>query len=135
MDTLALDASLASAWCFTDERTPYTEAVLDAVSVKGAVAPRLWSYEVRNSVLMGLRRKRITAAHAQAFLASLNDLPMRLIDPVDFGPVFALAERFGLTVYDAAYVDLALREGLKLATLDQAMRKAAVQAGVELFQP
>ena len=72
MAALVIDSSLAAAWCFPDERTDYTNAILQAISAPlGAVAPRLWAYEVRNSVLMGLRRKRITFVHAQVFLESL----------------------------------------------------------------
>src|SRR5687768_3429093 len=106
--------------------------MLEAVSTAQVFAPRLWDYEVRNSVLIGLRRGRISSTHAQEFLASLNVMPVRLVDPASFGPVFALAERYGLTVYDAAYVDLALREALPLATLDVRMRTAAQAAGVSL---
>ena len=79
-----------------------------------AVAPRLWAYEVRNSVLMGLRRKRITHADAQEFFESIKGLPIRLADPVSYDGVFGLADRHGLTVYDAAYLDLALRRVYRL---------------------
>jgi predicted nucleic acid-binding protein len=100
-----------------------------------AVAPRLWAYEVRNSVLTGLRRKRITHADALEFLESIKALPIRLADPVSYDGVFSLADRRGLTVYDAAYLDLALREGLPLASLDNALCAAARNSGVALFQP
>jgi predicted nucleic acid-binding protein len=136
MATLVIDSSLAAAWCFPDERTDYTNAVLQTISTPlEAVAPRLWAYEVRNSVLMGLRRKRITRAHAQEFLESIKVLPIRLADPVSYDGVFSLADGHGLTVYDAAYLDLALREGLPLASLDNALCKAASNSGVAMFQP
>jgi predicted nucleic acid-binding protein len=136
MASLVIDSSLAAAWCFPDERTDYTNAILQAISAPlEAVTPRLWAYEVRNSVLMGLRRKRITPADAQEFLASIKSLPIRLADPVSYDGVFSLADRHGLTVYDAAYFDLALREGLPLASLDNALCKAAGNSGVALFQP
>jgi predicted nucleic acid-binding protein len=122
MAALVIDSSVAAAWCFPDERTEYANAVLRAVSAPVEVAaPRLWAYEVRNSVLMGLRRKRITSADAQEFFESINVLPIRLADPVSYDGVFSLADRQGLTVYDAAYLDLALREGLPLASLDRAL--------------
>jgi hypothetical protein len=74
MADLIIDASLASAWCFPDERTDYTNGVLQAISSSiEAFAPRLWAYEVRNSVLMGLRRGRISRADAEGFLDSLAD--------------------------------------------------------------
>lgn len=72
MAGLVLDASLAVSWCFPDERTDYANAVLLAVSQRRhAFAPRLWAYEMRNSVLMGLRRGRINDAHASEFLRSV----------------------------------------------------------------
>ena len=80
------------------------------------MAPRLWAYEIRNSVCMGMRRKRITKTDAEEFFQSLPYLRIRLTDPVSYDVVFGLADRFGLTVYDAAYLDLALREKLPLAS-------------------
>jgi len=136
MPALVIDSSLAAAWCFPDERTDYTNGVLQFISAPvEAIAPRLWTYEVRNSVLMGLRRKRLTHAHAMEFLESLKGLPIRLADPVSYDGVFSLADRHGLTVYDAAHLDLAIRAGLPLASLDSALCKAAVNSGVALFQP
>ena len=82
-----------------------------------------------------MRRKRITHADAQDFFESLKGLPIRLADPVSYDGVFSLADRHGLSVYDAAYLDLALREGLPLASLDNAFCNAAGKSGVALFQP
>jgi len=108
MADLVIDASLASAWCFPDERTAYANGVLEAVSSSlEAFAPRLWAYEIRNSVLMGLRRGRISKADAVSFLASLADLNIHLTDPVSYDDVFNLAEVNGLTVYDALRSNLA----------------------------
>jgi predicted nucleic acid-binding protein len=110
--------------------------VLSVVSGSGeAVAPRLIAYELRNSVLMGVRRGRITSKAAREFLQSLRDLRIRLTDPVSYDDVFDLAERHALTVYDAAYLDLALREGLPLASLDAALLRAAAASGVAAFKP
>jgi predicted nucleic acid-binding protein len=134
MADLVIDASLASAWCFPDERTDYANGVLQAVSSSlESSAPRLWAYEIRNSVLMGLRRRRISKTDAEEFLDSLEDLNIRLLDPVSYDAVFQLAETNALTVYDAAYLDLAIREGAQLATLDNDLRRAAVKAGVSLY--
>lgn len=93
----------------------------------------MWAYEVGNSVLMGLRRGRISEADAEAFLDSLADLNVSLVDPFSYDAVFKLAKRTGLTVYDAAYLDLVIREGAELASLDNALESAAEQAGVKLF--
>jgi predicted nucleic acid-binding protein len=83
---------------------------------------------------MGMRRGRIVEADAQEFLNSLKDLNIRLSDPVSCDDVFKLAERHNLTVYDAAYLDVAIREGSTLSSLDAAMCKAAVKAGIPLFE-
>jgi len=136
MANLVIDASLAAAWCFPDEKSAYTNKVLQAVSSSlDALAPRLWAYELRNSILMGLRRGRIGKGDAAEFLSSLRDLNIHLTDPVSYEDVFKLGELYGLTFYDAAYLDLAIREGAPLASLDDALRKAAVKAGVVLFEP
>ncbi len=135
MAAFVVDASLVASWCFPDERTTYTEAVLDAVSnASDVVAPRLWAYEVHNSVLIGLRRNRITSAHAKAFLEDLRSFRIRLTDPLSYRNVFALADRYVLTVYDAAYLDIAIREGLPLASLDKKLVSAATDSGVHLLQ-
>jgi len=136
MAGLVLDASIASAWCFPDERTAYTDGVFQAViSSLEIVAPRLWAYEIRNSVRMGLRRGRISKPDTEQFLASLNDLNVRLSDPSSYDGVFQLADQHGLTVYDAAYLDLALQEHIPLASLDGQLIRAAQGVGVPLFQP
>ena len=135
MASLVIDSSLAASWCFPDEHSDYANSVLHRLSTAvEAIAPRLWAYEVRNSVLMGLRRKRIAHADAQEFLDAIQALPILLADPVSYDAVLELAHRHGLTYYDAAYLDLALREGLPLASLDRALCKAAGDSGVALFQ-
>jgi len=136
MPVLVIDPSVAAAWCFKDEATAYTDGILGVVSGSGeAIAPRLLAYELRNSVLVGVRRGRITSKTAREFLQSLPDLRIRLTDPVSYDDVFDLAERCNLTVYDAAYLDLAIREGLPLASLDAALIRAAAPSGVTIFQP
>src|SRR5580692_44870 len=99
MPAMVIDASLAAAWCFPDERTDYTNAVLQAISAPlEAVAPQLWAYELRNSVLVGMRRKRIAYGDALELLESIKGLPIRLTDPVSHDALFSLANRHGLTV-------------------------------------
>src|ERR1700722_6907659 len=81
MAYLVIDASIAAAWCFPDERIGYANAVLRALSTSvEALAPRLWAYELRNSVLTGMRRKRITAADAEEFLGAIGGLPTASLD-------------------------------------------------------
>src|ERR1051326_9050776 len=84
MAAVVIDASIASAWCFPDEQTDYTRAVFQAVSSSAVdtVAPRLWAYEIRNSVRMGIGRGRISKPDSEQFLVSLNELNVRLSEPV-----------------------------------------------------
>jgi predicted nucleic acid-binding protein len=136
MTRFVIDASIATSWCFGDEATSHTEAVLDAVaSVAGGVAPRLWAYEVRNSVLIGRRRGRITQSDAEEFLRSLSALNITLSDPVSYDHLFSLASQYKLTVYDAAYLDLALKDALPFCSLDKDPVRAAEEAGLSLFKP
>lgn len=84
---------------------------------------------------MGLRRNRITRNDADEFLDSIADLRIGLVDPLSYDGVFALADRYGLTLYDAAYLDLAIRDDLPIASLDTQLVQAAERSGVKLFQP
>jgi predicted nucleic acid-binding protein len=126
--SLVLDASLALAWYFEDETTTATEAVLSHVSETGAVVPGLWRLEVANGFQSAVRRKRISAEYRDGSLAELALLPIAIdpdSDTYAWTTTLRLADRFGLTVYDAAYLELAQRRSLPLATLDQPLRGAA----------
>jgi predicted nucleic acid-binding protein len=136
-ETLVLDASMAVAWCFEDETTPLTEAVFDNLTNGAqAVAPALWPYEVANSLAVAERRRRINLAGIGQFLERLAKFPIS-IDPGvasrAFGQVLSIAREHNLSVYDAAYLELALRSGLPLATLDRNLRVAAKVAGVKVL--
>ena len=136
MAGIVIDPSLAASWCFPDERTVQTNAVLQAIGDGMEVsAPALWAYEVRNSVLVGVRRGRLDWTDAEAFLSSVKDLGITLKDPVSYDALVGLAREYGLTVYDAAYLDLAIHESRPLATLDKRLMDAARKADVELFPP
>lgn len=137
MAAVVIDASIASAWCFPDDQTDYTRAVFQTVSasVVEGVAPRLWAYEIRNSVLMALRRGRNSEPDSEQFLISLNELNVRFSDPASYDDVFSLARKHGLTIYDAAYLSVAIQERLPLASLDRQLVGAAEAVGVALFQP
>lgn len=134
-----VDASMTLAWCFPDESTAYTEAVLDLFS-KGfeAIAPAVWPLEVANALLVGERRKRLTTAQVASMLKRILNLPIS-IDPIRidnaFGSILMLARKEQLSEYDASYVELALREGLPLATLDDQVRRAAAANAVVVLRP
>lgn len=129
-----LDSSVALAWCFEDEATPQTDALLEQLADDTAVAPPLWELEVINVLLLAERRERITEAQTARFVALISQLPI-LIDSAgpDMGVVLAAGRHHGLTAYDAAYLVLAEREGIPLATMDAKLRAAATTAGVPLL--
>ena len=139
MAGVVIDASITSAWYFPDEQTDYTRAVFQAVSSSAVetVAPRLWACEIRNSILMALRRGRFSKPDSEQFLASLNEneLNVRLTEPASYDEVFSLAQEHGLTVYDAAHLYVAMQERLLLASLDSQLVRAAQKVGIQLFQP
>ena len=135
-DILAIDASVAMSWCFPDEADGYAFAVLDALPDSTAMAPSLWPVELANALAMGERRKRITRSDTTRFLALIAGLPIDIDSETSaraLDYVLPLARAFSLTAYDATYLDLAMREGLALATLDVELRKAARKAGVRIF--
>jgi len=135
---LVVDASVALAWALPDESSAYADVVLAAVERDGLRVPELWAWEVANGLAVAYLRKRITSADEQAFLRALSHLNIDVEEPASALTVIregtAAATRYGLTAYDAAYVNLALREGLRLATLDAQMRRATEQTGVRIFQ-
>jgi predicted nucleic acid-binding protein len=133
------DASATLTWCFEDEAMAWTDDLLARLRTGDeALVPGHWPAEVANSLLMAVRRGRISREKANRFVRNLRALPIRL-DPQDsdvvFDDVFKLAEQYTLTIYDAAYLELAIREHLPLATLDKELRKAARAAGVPLLGP
>lgn len=133
--TFVVDSSVTLAWCFEDERTDATDALLHQVAASGAMAPALWPLEVLNGLAMAARRNRIDTDRRQRLESFLRDLPVILDDETAaqaWTVTARLAERFQLTVYDAAYLELAQRLELPLATLDQPLRAAASALGVTL---
>ena len=134
--SLVLDASITMAWCFEDEATPAAEEVLDQVVETNAIVPAIWRFEVGNALQMAIRRKRINEIFRDDALAKLLTMPISIDPETDahaWSTALRLSERFGLTLYDAAYVELAQRRSLPLATLDQEMRAAASALNIELL--
>ncbi len=134
--SVVIDASLTLAWYFDDETTPAADAVLDRVSEAGAVVPSLWRLEVANAFQSALRRKRITTVYRDESLTKLDAMPITVdadTDTYAWTTTLRLAERFGLSVYDASYLELAQRRSLPLATLDKELREAAPSVNVILL--
>jgi len=134
--SLVIDASITMAWCFEDEATPATEDVLDQVVETTAAVPTIWRFEVGNALQMAIRRKRITKIFRDDALAKLLAMPITIDTETDahaWTTALRLSERFRLTLYDAAYVELAQRRSLPLASLDQEMRAAALALNIQLL--
>jgi len=118
---LVIDSSIAIAWCFPDEKDDYSRSVLDALETGSALVPDLWHLEVANTLLVGERRKRSTQADTVAWMSFLEELPITVDEETKthaFRNTVNLGRSQNLSAYDAAYLELAMRRGLPLATLD-----------------
>src|SRR4051794_37201991 len=132
-----LDNSIVMAWSFEDECDEYADAVLDRLATAGAVAPALWPLEVANALLMGERRKRSTEAETIRWTGILASLPIVIDGETNvhaWSDTLGLARGHDLTAYDAAYLELAIRRSLPLATIDGKLKTAARAVGVALFE-
>jgi predicted nucleic acid-binding protein len=134
--SFVVDNSIALAWCFEDEHTQPIMDLLDRVAETGAVAPSLWPLEALNGLLMAERRKRLDGRRRQRLAGFLRGLPVTLdTETADqaWSATARLAERYRLTLYDAAYLELAQRRKLPLATLDDDLIKAGKVLGMTLL--
>ena len=136
MNGIVVDASVALAWCFPDEASIYADSVLLALENQKVIVPAIWAVEITNALLVGERRKRIRRPDSQRFVELLKDLDIvedsqTLAETVTH--ISPIAREHDLSAYDAAYLDVAIRHEMPLATLDAALEKAARAAGVMLF--
>lgn len=131
-----VDCSVSLAWFLEDERNAFTDSILRATLTADHWVPAVWPLEFANGLLMAQRRKRIDRAARLDALQRVR-LPGLHVDatPVDTEAVSELAERRDLTTYDAAYVELAVRLGLDLVTLDRVLAQAAAAEGVAVQSP
>jgi predicted nucleic acid-binding protein len=128
-----IDASVTLAWLLQDEHTPQSDRFFGQVAESGAIVPTLWRLEVANGLQWSVRRERINRKYRDASLASLKALPIEVDSETDaqaWENTLQLAERYELTLYDAAYLELALRRQLALATRDHKLADAARAASV-----
>jgi predicted nucleic acid-binding protein len=134
--SLVLDSSITIAWAYNDETTPQVLGVFDRLIANGAWVPSLWRFEVANVLEMKVRGRRNDAVFRDNALTNLSLLPISIDQETDrqaWGATLRLAERHRLTLYDAVYLELALRRGIPLATLDIELRAAAKAEGVGLL--
>lgn len=134
--SLVLDSSVTLAWLYSDELTDSVRQVFERVTATRAWVPSLWRLEVANSLQVAVRRKRINTAFRDSSLADLALLNIATdpdTDVMAWSSILGLADRFSLTLYDAAYLELAQRLSVPLATLDGDLRNAGAALGTTLL--
>lgn len=135
---LVLDGSVTLAWLFQDEKDPYADAIVAKLPHLVMLVPRLWHLEIANVLLVGERRRRCTQADSTNWLSFLSKLPIVVDSATEsraWSDTIGLARQHTLSAYDASYLELSLREGLPLATLDEKLEEAARSLGVARYQP
>lgn len=136
MTAFVLDVSLTMTWCFEDEASTETWALLDRLSDDSVLVPGIWAAEVANVLLVAERRRRLTRLQSRAFATRLLSLPI-LVEEASprrlLTDVLTFGRDTGLAAYDALYLDLAVRHDLPLATLDTTMRAAARKSRVRVL--
>ncbi len=134
---LVIDNSVVMAWCFQDEVGHEADSILDGLEQGKAFVPSIWPLEVGNVLLVAERHRRLGEGDSARFLALLSELPI-IVDqePPErmFKEILALARQQKISTYDASYLDLAMRKGLPLATLDRKLTAAAQRSQVPLFK-
>ncbi|MEX0734745.1 MAG: type II toxin-antitoxin system VapC family toxin [Steroidobacteraceae bacterium] len=131
---LVVDSSAVLAWALADEQD-HAEHLLDRMSVERAVVPAHWILEVTNGLRMAVRRRRLKVGEPAEIVERLRILPITIdleTTVKGWSEIPALAEKFALTTYDAAYLELAMRLDAPLATLDRELSRAARSAKVKL---
>ena len=136
-DDFVVDNSVVMRWCFNDETSKYADVILDSLEVSVGFVPSIWPLEVCNVLLTAERKNRIGEADSARFIALLSELPMiveqespaRMIKEI-----FARARKHNLSSYDASYLDLAMRKGLPIATLDKNLMAAAKRCKVPIVK-
>ena len=133
MNAIVLDCSVAMAWCFEDESDSYADNVLETISESEAIVPAIWPLEISNVLLVGERRQRIKRADSHRFLELISKLPIS-VDVENIiglsGNILSLGRENNLSSYDASYLELSIRKGIPLATMDRSLKKACKKCGV-----
>lgn len=137
VEQFVVDNSVVMSWCFEDESNSYADAVLEMLENTIAIVPSVWPLEVVNVLLVAERRQRLEEAESVRFLTLLSQLPISVEHENPqriMKPLLALARASKLSSYDASYLDLAMRRGLPIATLDKQLIKAAQKAKVPVLR-
>jgi len=135
---MVIDASIALSWCFEDESSALTDAVLRRLALTPSIAPAVWPLEVANGLRSAERRGHLDEGAIPAVTHLLMTLPIDVEETTDLeaavGRILPMARALGLSAYDATYLDLASRRGLPLATADEQLARAAQAAGIEVVE-
>jgi predicted nucleic acid-binding protein len=136
VDRFVLDASVTLAWCFEDERNAYSDAILQHMAYSKAYVPAIWGLEVSNVLYIAEKSKRISPIISANFLAALQSFNI-IVEPqnriIDLERLMAISRATSLTAYDSSYIELALKEGIALATTDNAMIDAAKTLNIKVL--
>jgi len=127
-----LDASVAGPWALADEPSEAANRIATRLLIEEAIVPPLWWYEVRNLLVVCERRGRIQQSDSDYFLTRLDKYPIKIDPEIARDETLVLARKHRLTIYDAAYIELAVRSSVPLATLDRALEAAARAEGIEI---
>jgi len=136
-ENFVIDNSVVMSWCFKDETSQYTDAILDILEVSTAFVPSIWPLEVGNVLLVAGRKKRLSEADSTRFIALLAALPIIIEQESPermIKEIFAVAREHNLSSYDASYLDLAMKKGLSLATIDNNLIDAAKRSHVPIVK-
>jgi predicted nucleic acid-binding protein len=137
MQDFVIDNSVVMSWCFQDETSKYTDAVLGQLEQATAYVPAIWPLEVSNVLLVAERRKRLSQADSARFISLLFELPIIVEQESPermLSEILALAREYKLSSYDASYLDLAMHKGLPLATIDKNIIAAAKRSSVSILK-
>ena len=137
MNGIVIDASVALAWCFPDEANDYADKVLVALEGRSILVPALWPIEITNALVVAERRKRIIQSSIRRFIELLSELTVIMVAQSateSARNILPLAREYNLSAYDAAYLDVALRDDAPLATLGKKLQEAGRTAGIEIFR-
>ena len=138
MSRFLLDASTVLTWCFPDEEAQKAHEISERIgSGDTVIVPAFWRHEILNALLVCERRKRVTRDLIDTFIADLSRLPVAVDEQATSAIVFnttqALCRKHGLTAYDAAYLEIAIRDRYPLATTDDDLKRAAAAEGVQVL--
>lgn len=132
--SFVIDATIFGAWVFSDERNSYCEAALNALTHQKAVVPSLWWYETRNLLIVNEHRGRIRSEDTNSFLQEFEKLPITIDQDSQKDVILKLSRKGSLSIHEASYLELALRLGCPLATLNKKLAHVAFQEGASLFK-